>query len=249
MARITLEDVFVDLPVFEGRHRSLRRTLLDISVGGQILPRVGRHSAIRALDGINLSLVDGDRVGLIGHNGSGKSTLLRVLAGIFQPTSGSATIDGRVAALLNQDTVLDPGMTGYENINHAAVLLGIRRRDLMDEIATFTQLGDFLNLPVKTYSAGMRLRISFALMTAQEVDILLLDEVLAVGDARFAVHAVKRMTAFAERACIIVLATHNPDEILRMCNKVLWLDHGRIAGFGEAQQILDAYAAHVAAVP
>ena len=244
MPHLTLDQVTVDFPVYDGSHRSLRRTLLNISIGGTIFQRDRRHVAVRALDGITLDLQDGDRVGLVGHNGAGKSTLLRVMAGLYQPTGGQVSSTGSMAPLLNLGSILDPEMTGDENIEHAAVLLQIPSRrtgGLHREVAEFTDLDAFLALPVKTYSAGMQLRLSFALMTAQEPEILLVDEVLGVGDTAFLAKAAARMETFRQRSNIMVLASHNNAQLRRLCNKVAWLEHGRVVRLGPVEPVMAAY--------
>lgn len=249
MPHLALEGVCVDFPVYDGAQRSLRRALVQASIGGTIFKRDQRHMAVRALDGIDMDLRDGDRVGLVGHNGAGKSTLLRVLAGLYLPTLGRVSMSGRVVPLLSLGAVLDPEMTGYENIDQAAVLLEItpqRRQSLQQDIADFTDLGDFLGLPVKTYSAGMQLRLSFALITAQDPEILLVDEVLGVGDSSFLSKAAARMAQFRERTSIMVLATHNEDQLCRLCNKVAWLERGRVVQFGPIDEVLPAYNASCA---
>lgn len=244
MPSIILDNVRVDLPVYDGSHRSLRRAVLSMGVGGAIFRRDRNHVSVRALDDISLTLRDGDRVGLIGHNGAGKSTLLRVLAGIYEPTEGRAVIKGRASSLLSMTSMLDPEMTGYENIDHARVLLGIparRQAELCREIEDFTELGAFLDMPVRTYSAGMTVRLSFALLTAQEPEILLLDEAVGAGDAAFVDKAAERVRALCDQASILVLASHSQEHIRRLCNKVLWLDHGRLRLFGPVDEVLAAY--------
>lgn len=245
MSRLTLDDITVDFPIYDAGHRSFRRALLATGIGGLISRRGRHHLEVRALDGVSLDLRDGDRIGLIGHNGSGKSTLLKVLAGIREPTGGSVAITGRTSALLSLGSILDPEMTGYENVDYASTLLEIpakRRRSLCDEVAAFTELGLFLDLPVKTYSAGMQLRLSFALATAQEPDIMLLDEVFGAGDEHFRGKAESRMSELGHRTDIVVLASHSAAEIRRMCNKAVWLEHGRIRVFGPVDAVLAAYA-------
>ena len=246
MARIILDNVTVDFPVYDGTHRSIRHALLQFGVGGTISQRGRGFMEVRALDGINLDLRDGDRIGLIGHNGAGKSTLLRILAGIREPTSGHALIEGSTAALFSLGSILDIEMTGYENIDRAAVLLSIPgkwRSGIIEDVEGFTELGKFLNLPVKTYSAGMQLRLSFALMTAQDPEILLLDEVFGAGDAKFRIKAEQRMHALEKRTRILVFAHHSMVEIGRMCNKVAWLEHGRVHLFGPTDEVVAAYSA------
>jgi lipopolysaccharide transport system ATP-binding protein len=246
MPSIILEKVSVDFPVYDGAQRSFRRKLMQLGIGGVISQRGRGHLNVRALDGIDLALKDGDRIGLIGHNGAGKSTLLRILAGIREPTSGSIVIDGKTAALLSLGSILDPEMTGYENIERASVLLeipGKRRKDLVLEVEQFTGLGDYLNLPVKVYSAGMQLRLSYALMTAQEPDILLLDEIYSAGDAEFRAKSEERICELGKRTSILVFSSHAPNEIERICNKVVWLEHGRIRRIGAIADTLEEFQA------
>jgi ABC-type polysaccharide/polyol phosphate transport system ATPase subunit len=246
MPHILLDNVTVDFPIYDGAQRSFRHALLNAGIGGMISRHGRRHLEVRALDGLCLELVKGDRLGLIGRNGAGKSTLLRVLAGLREPTAGRLEVTGKTAALLNIASILDPEMTGYENIARAFVLLAIPGRDhasLTQDVEDFTELGSFLELPVKVYSAGMQLRLSFALMTAQQPEILLLDETLSAGDTQFHSRADVRMAELRSRTDIVVLASHVEREIHRICNKVLWLEQGRCRAFGPVEDVLAAYAA------
>lgn len=243
MASIVLDGVGVDLPVFDAHHRSLRHAIMTMTVGGLISQR-GRCRQVRALDGISMTLKDGDRIGLIGRNGAGKSTLLRVMAGICEPTGGLAAVDGTVSNLLAMRSLLDSEMSGYENIEHASLLLGIGRRDLpalIRDVEDFTELGPFLDMPVRTYSAGMQIRLSFALLTAPAPEILLLDEVLGAGDAGFAAKAAHRIGQMRNRSRILVVASHVEAQILNWCDTVAWLDRGRLVTMGPAAEILAAY--------
>lgn len=246
MATIKLEQITVDLPVYDAHHRSFRRAIVEAGVGGTILRHRRGYPVIRALDGVDLELNPGDRLGLVGHNGAGKSTLLRVLGGLCEPTGGRARIGSKVCSLLSPGSILDPEMTGIENIEHAATLLSIpakRASTLQQEIAGFTELGSFLDMPVRTYSAGMSMRLSFALMTAQEPDLLLLDEVLGAGDRHFMQLAADRLASLRERASILVVVSHDPDHIRKTCSTVAWLDHGKISRIGPADEVLEAYLA------
>ena len=246
MASITLENIVVDLPIYHASARSLRRKLLEISIGGKIRSEGNDRVIVRALDGLSLSLVEGDRVGLIGHNGAGKSTLLRIMAGLWEPTSGSVKVEGRVSTLLDMGSVIDPEMTGRENINHVAALTGLpplRWAEFRDDIETFSGLGAFIDLPVRAYSDGMRLRLSFALMTAQVPEILLLDEAIGVGDMEFSAKASERIGLVSSRSHIIVLSGHALGDIERVCNKVVWLEHGRLMAVGPAAEIIERYQA------
>ena len=244
MPSVTLDNVSVDLPVYDGGHRSLRRAMLA-GVGGRIFRSRRGVCAVRALDGISLALHDGDRVGVIGHNGAGKSTLLRVLAGILEPTDGDAVIEGRASSLLDMASLLDPEMTGYENIEQVGALLLLparARAALLQDVEEFTQLGAFLDMPVRTYSSGMLVRLSFTLLTAQTPEILLLDEALGAGDATFVGMAADRVSRLCDQASILVMASHAQGHIIQLCTHVVWLEHGRIRRFGPMDEILAEYA-------
>lgn len=246
MGTITLEQVTVDLPVYDAHHRSFRRAVVEAGVGGMVLRHRRGYPVVRALDGIDLELNPGDRLGVIGHNGAGKSTLLRVLGGLCEPTGGIARLGNSTCCLLNTATILDPEMTGHENIDHVATMLGIssrRQAGLRHEIERFTDLGTFLEMPVRTYSSGMSMRLSFALLTAQEPDLLLIDEALGAGDIHFVQHAAERLRHLRERASIIVMISHDPSHILDMCSRVIWLDHGRIHREGAVDEVVEAYLA------
>ncbi|MBF0286029.1 MAG: ABC transporter ATP-binding protein [Magnetococcales bacterium] len=215
-------------------------------MGGNFLRTAQNRVVVRALEDISLELRQGDHVGLIGHNGSGKSTLLRVLGGILHPTSGSAILEGQTSSLLNLSSILDPEMTGYENIEFARIVLGIPAREraaLVREVEELSELGDFLSLPVRTYSSGMQVRLSFTLLMARQPEILLLDEVLMAGDARFSEQARQRVDQLRRRTGILVFASHVPDQLRRMCHRVIWLEHGRIRRQGETEAVLAEYAA------
>jgi homopolymeric O-antigen transport system ATP-binding protein len=220
--------------------------LLARATGG-LIRREGRNNnrvAVRALENVSLKLGHGDRLGILGHNGSGKSTLLRVLAGVYVPTSGRVSIEGRVSPLFNTSPGLDADDTGYENILTCGLFLGMSREEITaktSEIAAFTELGDYLNLPVRTYSAGMLTRLGFAIATAIDPEILLLDEGLGAGDARFAEHAKGRVDSLVERSSILVLASHSEELIRSMCNRVLLLEAGRVATVGSVDDVIATY--------
>jgi ABC-2 type transport system ATP-binding protein/lipopolysaccharide transport system ATP-binding protein len=198
------------------------------------------------LDGVTLSFRHGDRVGLVGHNGAGKTTLLRVLAGIFEPTIGTATIMGHAAPLFDVALGMDPESTGYENIVLRGLFLGLTHKQIdarVDEIAEFTELGTFLELPIRTYSAGMRMRLAFAVSTSIDPDILLLDEGIGAGDAAFLEKANKRLKEFTKRAAIIVLASHSEGLIRQMCDIAILMEHGKVLRQGKTEEILEHYRA------
>lgn len=221
----------VEFPIFENSHRSLKKKVLHLSTGGIIGNDAGNHPVVCALDSLDFSFQDGDRIGLVGHNGSGKTTLLRVLSGIYAPTRGNLKIKGRTASLLDVSTGVDPDATGFENIYLRGIMNGFRPsriRDKIDEIADFTELGEYLNLPVRTYSSGMMLRLTFAISTSIDADILIMDEWLSVGDADFQDKAAKRLKAMVDNASILVLASHSPELIANVCNRKIQLEHGKV---------------------
>lgn len=228
-ASITCTDLTIRFPVYGADAKSLKKALARaVAVGGAL----GRHAGVTdvtALEGVNLKLQAGDRLGLIGHNGSGKTTLLRALSGAYEPDDGSIEVHGRIASLLDLSLGIDPSATGYENIRLRCRIAGLSSKDIdarMDEIAEFTGLGPFLSMPVKTYSAGMKGRVAFAAATAVECDVLLMDEWIAVGDADFQKIAHKRLLKLVERAGILVLATHEAPLLKLYCNKVMKLEAG-----------------------
>ncbi len=245
MALIELTGVSVVFPIYDSSSRSLKNRLVSSTTGGQLGTEPNHATVVQALDSISLTLTDGARIGLVGHNGAGKSTLLRVLAGIYEPSSGAIRIEGHVAPLFDIALGMDPEATGYENILIRGLLLGLSRaaiRARIPEIAEFTELGEFLDLPVRTYSDGMRLRLAFAVSTAIEPEILLLDEGIAAGDAAFLAKANARLRSFAERAAIIVLASHSAPLIRAMCKSAVLLERGKVAAMGPVDEILELYA-------
>ncbi|HTV27521.1 MAG TPA: ABC transporter ATP-binding protein [Xanthobacteraceae bacterium] len=243
MAQIELKNVVAEFPIY-GSQPSLRKELVGRVVGGVLSQRRkdSNRVTIRALDGVTLTVYHGDQLGIIGHNGAGKSTLLRVFAGIYEPSQGTINIEGRVSPLFSTSPGLDLDDTGYENILTCGLLLGMSRGEIeqkLPEIAAFSELSDYLALPVRTYSTGMLVRLGFAIATAIDPEILLLDEELGAGDARFAMHAAKRVEALIERSSIVVLASQSEDLIRRICNRAILLDHGRIIADGPTEDVLE----------
>ncbi|MGO8799926.1 MAG: ABC transporter ATP-binding protein [Roseiarcus sp.] len=231
MARIHLEDITVEYPIYNASSMSLRNQLVSISTGGRMARRDGGIVTVMALDGVTLDLKDGDRLGLVGHNGSGKTTLLRTMAGIFKPAKGRLSVEGRVSSFFGLGAGVDPELSGYENIVRMSMLLGKKLAEAeaaIPDIEEFTELGNFLSLPVRTYSAGMQTRLTFAVATAAHPEILLVDEVIGAGDAEFQAKARTRMNNFIEKSSIFVLASHSPELIQSLCNKICRLEHGRL---------------------
>ena len=243
MSFIDARAVNVLYPVYGARSRSLRDHLLR-RVGGKIGVGQDDRVIVTALQNITLSLRSGDRVALIGGNGAGKSTLLRVLAGILEPSAGEITISGRVSSLLDMSMGMDPEATGYENIVMRSVFLGATFAEAdarMSEIEAFSELGDYLQLPMRTYSSGMSLRLSFAIAVAVQPKILVLDELIASGDAAFAAKANARLQEVISKLEILLLATHSMETARNMCNRGLVLDHGQVIADAPIEEAIAAY--------
>lgn len=243
-ASIVLRGVSLDLPIYDVKGQSLKKRVMRMGRRNRIAEDNEGVVVVRAIDGLDLDLRSGDRLGLIGHNGAGKSTLLRVLAGIYPPTAGTLEIIGKTVPLLDISLGMDDQSTGRQNIRLRGLLLGMSHDEIKrktDEIAAFTGLDDYLDLPLRTYSSGMRVRLAFAISTAVDADILLLDEVLGVGDASFQDKAAKRLEELHKRAEIVVLAIHSSDTIRKSCNKVLWLERGRLKMFGPVDEVVEVY--------
>jgi ABC-type polysaccharide/polyol phosphate transport system ATPase subunit len=244
MSALDLIDVSVEFPIYTARGRSIRTHLLQ-GIGGRIQDSQD-HSrlVVRALSNINLSLRAGDRLGLIGHNGAGKSTLLRVMSGVYEPPMGRVHLDGTVSSLLDMTLGIDPELTGYQNIVLRSVLLGktiAEAQAKTPEIAEFCELGEFLELPLRTYSTGMVFRLAFAVSTAYRPEIVILDEVVATGDAAFSEKAGRRMRETAENASILVIASHDRAVVRKFCNRVAVLSAGEIIELGPVDEILARY--------
>lgn len=244
MVGITLSNVSIEFPLYSMDNRLLRQTVRAVTGGGRIARDTRGHVTVRALKDISLTIREGDRIGLIGQNGAGKTTLLRALAGVYKPTSGTLVRRGRVAPLFDLNLGLDMEGTGYENIIIKGLLLGLKHKDIrarLDDIASFTELGDHLAMPVRTYSSGMLLRLSFAVCTAVPPEIILMDEWLGVGDAHFLRKATDRLKAFVERSSVLVLASHSESLIRETCNKCLLLNQGQVVAFGPTEEVLGQY--------
>ncbi|MCX7358000.1 MAG: ATP-binding cassette domain-containing protein [Alphaproteobacteria bacterium] len=245
MARIELSNIVVRYPLFTtGRQRSILGFAANRASFGRIARDAGDIPVVDALDGVSIKLKEGDRLALVGRNGSGKTTMLKVCAGLVLPNSGDAVIQGTRASILNPGAGLDHERTGLENIEFVGRLLGVpkaRIKALEEDVAEFTELGEFLALPIRTYSAGMMVRLSFALATSVERDIIIVDELIGAGDAHFVEKAATRVRALFERAKILVLATHSGTIVSQLCNQALWLDRGREVMSGAPEEVWDAY--------
>lgn len=231
MSELTFANVTVRYPIYNSKSMSLRNQLVRIGTGGKIAGEASHIVTVTALDSVSFSLRNGDSVGLIGHNGAGKSTLLRTMAGIYEPNQGSITRVGNVATVFEIGAGMDPELTGYENIIRMGMLMGMtlkQAQSIIPDVETFTELGNFLELPVRTYSSGMTMRLMFAVATSVNPDILLVDEMFGTGDAEFQKKAKDRMQRLISNADIFVFASHDHDLLKQLCKKIIMLEHGTI---------------------
>jgi ABC-type polysaccharide/polyol phosphate transport system ATPase subunit len=244
MVGIVLENVVVDFTIY-GSSMSFRTELMQRATGG-LIRREGKRQrvTVRSLDGINLVLREGDRLAIMGHNGAGKTTLLKTLAGVYEPTQGNIRITGRLSPLFNIAPGWDLEDTGYENIKNCGMLLGMSPEEIRaktPEIADVSGLGSYLDLPVRTYSTGMVMRLTFSIATAIDPEILVLDEGLSAGDASFFATAQTRMENLLSRSRILVLASHSPALLNAWCNKAILLERGRIVHEGSVEETAEVY--------
>jgi ABC-2 type transport system ATP-binding protein len=246
---IEIEHAYVDFPIFDAKSRSLKKAVLGKAVLGKAGGHIGTESrvpVIEALRDVNLTLRQGERVGLVGHNGAGKSTLLRLMSGIYEPTRGRALIQGKIAPVFDLGVGMDPELSGYENIMVRGLFLGMTRRQMqqrVDDIADFTELGDYLTMPLRTYSTGMRVRLALGVVTSIDPEILLLDEGIGAVDAEFMAKARDRLNALVARSGMLVFASHSDEFLVELCDTAIWLDHGQVKHHGPLRDVLDNYAA------
>jgi lipopolysaccharide transport system ATP-binding protein len=257
MASVVVQGLHVDFPIYHGSSRSLKQTMLQAAatrVQGRGAGRIQQDSrnrvVVQALRDVSFQLRSGDRLGLVGVNGAGKTTLLRVLAGIYEPVQGRVAVEGMIGALLDPNLGMNSDLTGRENIALRGLYSGLSRsaiRALEDDVQAFSDLGDFLDLPVRLYSSGMVVRLGFALATAIHPQVLLMDEWLLAGDATFMQRAQTRLSGMVEGAEVLVLSSHVPSYIETWCSRALWLDQGRVRMDGTPSEVLSAYGSALAA--
>jgi ABC-type polysaccharide/polyol phosphate transport system ATPase subunit len=254
-SRIIFENVTVDFKIYDVNAKSLRHALVlnrvssliskvESKVGGTLMHDESGPVTIRALSDINLNLSNGDRLAIVGHNGSGKSTLLRVAAGIYEPQIGKISTNGRIMPLFNMMEGMSQDATGLEFIRMRGALLGLSTKEINEkegEIINFCELGEYIKMPIRTYSTGMQVRLAFAITTAVTADILIMDEFIGAGDAGFFEKAQKRLKNFVDNASVLVLATHSTDLVRQWCNKGLLLSHGKTIAYGDLDQVLEQY--------
>lgn len=258
MLSIKAEDVHVEFPIYDHHSRSLRHSLglgviaeglnrftsRNLNVGGQIGQNRKGKVVIKALDGVSFSIKEGERVALLGHNGSGKTTLLRAMAGIYEPVSGDIHTSGRVIPLFDLQLGMDHDATGLENIWRRGKMLNMTTAQIenaLDDVAAFTELGDYLHMPIRTYSQGMMVRLAFGISTAIAPDILILDEMIGAGDAGFLDRANQRLKSFISQTGILVIASHSNEVLRKWCNKGMLLEHGKMLAFGDLEEVIKLY--------
>lgn len=238
MSRIELEEVDLTFNVWH------QKRLKDVLSPGSHKFSDFDHGKVHALDHLNLSLRDGDRLAVIGHNGAGKSTLLKVIAGIYPPTTGRVSVDGNISSMFELATGFEMEQSGWNNIYLRGLMLGLSPKEIkgkMQEIAEFSELGNYLNMPVKYYSSGMFVRLAFSISTAIEPDILLLDEIIAAGDASFLKKANERLHKMIQTSKMMVFVTHSMPSAIDMCNKCIWMQQGRIMLSGSPEEVTRSY--------
>jgi ABC-type polysaccharide/polyol phosphate transport system ATPase subunit len=246
MAKILLEDVGLTFTLRRERSVTIKEYLLKRLFMDSVNPRMHIH----ALNNINLDCQDGDRVGVIGHNGAGKSTLLKMIAGIYPPTRGQRIVEGKICSLFDIALGFEMEATGRENITYRAFLQGETPSSLKKkraEIEEFCELGDFLNVPMRYYSAGMMVRLAFSIATTVEPEVLLIDEMLGAGDMSFQIKARERMKQMMGQAKLMVLVAHDLDSIRAVCNRGIWLQHGNMMAEGPVDDVIHKYTSSVVA--
>jgi ABC-2 type transport system ATP-binding protein/lipopolysaccharide transport system ATP-binding protein len=243
VASITLTNASVELPIYNAAARSLRNSIFR-RIGGKVGSNSSDVVTVKALNDITMSVNPGDRLAILGHNGAGKSTILRVFSGAYEPSSGTAEVSGSVSSLLDITMGMDPELTGAENVILRGAFVGLsikEARDRIAEIEEYSELGGFMNLPIRTYSSGMILRLAFAVSTVRHRDILLLDELISVGDRSFVAKARQRIETMIDGASILVLASHDLDTVKQYCNRAILLQSGNLIADGPVEDVIERY--------
>ena len=247
MALVRLENVVLSYPIYSQKSRGLKHALIS-SLGGKVSTQ-DNLVVVEALRGIDLELTDGDRLGIVGGNGAGKTTLLRAISQVYEPQSGNVIIQGHLSCFVDITLGMDPEASGWDNIILRGAFLGLsysEARELSPSIAEFSELGEYLDMPVRTYSAGMYMRLAFSITTSVYPDILVMDEMIGTGDARFVEKAISRITSMMNRTKIVIVASHSNSTISQFCNKVLWMEKGMIKAIGTVEEIMPRFEAETA---
>lgn len=243
MACVEVENVSLTYPIYGANARSFKATLINMATGGRLDKNSG-NMMVQALKDVSFKLEKGDRLALLGHNGAGKSTLLKVLAHIYEPTKGIVRVQGRMNCLFDIMMGMDHELNGYENIMLRGLILGLSKSEIqkiIPKVVAFSELGDFMKMPIKSYSSGMKVRLAFGIITNVFSEILLIDEVVNVGDAKFVKKAKAQIKSLVYQSDFMVLSTHDTHIVKELCNKALWLEQGVIRCFGSVEEVLKLY--------
>lgn len=241
---ISFDQVCLAYPVYQAGSRLVSSQILNSITGGKLVSGANGHVQVQALDNINFNLFEGDRLAVLGHNGSGKTTLLRAVRGIYPPSSGTILSKGRIGSLIDISMGINPEVSGRDNIFIRGMLMGIPKKEVnekLHQIIAFSELGEFIDMPVRTYSSGMQMRLAFAVSTIIEPDILIMDEWLSVGDENFLSKAENRINQMISKTKALVIATHSRSLAEHTCNKALWLEKGKQIAFGDVDEIVPLY--------
>jgi len=240
MASVEVENVSLNYPIYGSDARSFKITLLNKATGGRLAKDV-KNITVEALRNISFKLEPGDRLALLGHNGAGKSTLLKVLAGIYTPTAGFVNVEGRMNCLFDIMMGMDQELNAYENIELRGLILGLSKSEIQritPQVEEFAELGDFFKMPIKSYSSGMKVRLAFGIITHIYSEILLIDEIVGVGDASFIEKAKAQIKKLICQSKFLVLSSHDIHIVKEFCNKALWLEKGKIKCFDTIEIVL-----------
>lgn len=246
MTFIKLSNASVTFSIFNTKTRSVRNTLIN-AIGGNV-NSIDNTVYVKALDNVSLEINEGERVGLIGHNGAGKSTMLKLLSGIYEPTEGLMDVKGYTSSLTDITMGMDPENSGYDNIIMRCILMGMtfkQAKDKVKEIIDFSELSEYIDLPTRTYSTGMYMRLAFTIATSIAPDILIMDEMIGAGDASFIEKAKIRSMALIEQTKIMVISSHDMNIMRDICTRGLWMEKGKIRMDGEINKVIEAYQNHV----
>lgn len=249
MAYIHVHNLDIDFPIYHGDAQSLKKNTADLlfKLSGRIMQEKKDRFVVKGLRNISFAIEKSERVGLVGRNGAGKTTLLRAMSGIFEPVQGRITIQGKISSLLDSNMGMNSELTGRENIQLRCLYNGLNAQEtgkIIKDVEAFAELGAFIDLPIKTYSSGMNLRLGFALATAIDPSILLMDEWLMAGDSSFLNKAKQRIENMVNKADIMVISTHQPDIIRKWCTRALWIEEGHLKMDASPSDVLNAYLAY-----
>ncbi|MCT6842437.1 MAG: ABC transporter ATP-binding protein [Commensalibacter sp.] len=243
MPCITVKNLYISFPLYHENMRNLRK-VTNIFLSGRLSEDKHKKIYVQSLRDISFSIKGGERVGLIGTNGAGKTTLLRTMSGIYEPVSGHLRIEGHISSLLDPSVGMNPELTGRENIRLRCYIDGVPRKqmnEIEEKVIEFSELGPYIDLPVKTYSSGMNLRLGFGLITAIDPQILLMDEWFMTGDEGFMLKATHRLENIVKKSQILIISTHSPQILIKWCNRIIWLEQGFLKMDGTPQEVLPVY--------